>query len=320
MPSQARRPSRVSSDRSADRTASVRVAPGGRLRAVARARPGRAAGVLRRRTAAHAVRRGPPHRPHPGHGPPAAPDLRARSATCAQRRPPVRAHAPGAGPRLRLPLVARSCRDIAQPYMEELSSGCTSPSRSAVLDGDEIVYVARVPTKRIMTISIALGSRLPAATTSLGRVLLADLARRPSSTPSSPGPTSQPADRPRPHRTGRAARGHRRGPPAGLGRCSTRSSRTACAARATVRARPPRVRAGGHQRVHPRRPGLPRASSGRSSSAQLLATAAAITASSPASSRRRRTADRRGILAPRPSRRQRENGARRRALRVEGLP
>ena len=44
-----------------------------------------------------------------------------------------------------------------------------------MLDGDEIVYVARVPTTRIMTISLALGSRLPAFGTSLGRALLADL-------------------------------------------------------------------------------------------------------------------------------------------------
>jgi IclR family pca regulon transcriptional regulator len=43
------------------------------------------------------------------------------------------------------------------------------------LDDDEIVYVARVPTKRIMTVAIALGSRLPAASTSMGRALLADL-------------------------------------------------------------------------------------------------------------------------------------------------
>lgn len=46
----------------------------------------------------------------------------------------------------------------------------------SVLDGAEIVYVARVPTKRIMTIALALGSRLPAYPTSMGRVLLAGLA------------------------------------------------------------------------------------------------------------------------------------------------
>jgi IclR family pca regulon transcriptional regulator len=44
-----------------------------------------------------------------------------------------------------------------------------------VLDGGEIVYVARVPTKRIMAISLGLGSRLPAHAASMGRVLLADL-------------------------------------------------------------------------------------------------------------------------------------------------
>ena len=45
----------------------------------------------------------------------------------------------------------------------------------AVLDGPDVVYVARVLTKRILTISLALGSRLPAYCTSLGRVLLAAL-------------------------------------------------------------------------------------------------------------------------------------------------
>jgi IclR family pca regulon transcriptional regulator len=66
--------------------------------------------------------------------------------------------------------------EIAQPYMEELSERTHESVSIAVLDGDEIVYIARVPTKRIMTISLALGSRLPAASTSMGRMLLADLA------------------------------------------------------------------------------------------------------------------------------------------------
>ncbi|HEY8093794.1 MAG TPA: IclR family transcriptional regulator C-terminal domain-containing protein [Acidimicrobiales bacterium] len=65
--------------------------------------------------------------------------------------------------------------DIAQPFMEELSDRIHESVSAAVLDDDEIVYVARVPTKRIMTVSISLGSRLPAATTSLGRALLAEL-------------------------------------------------------------------------------------------------------------------------------------------------
>ena len=70
-----------------------------------------------------------------------------------------------------------SCKlpDLMQPDMEALSERCNESVSSSVLDGDEIVYIARVPTKRIMTIALSLGSRLPAAITSMGRVLLADL-------------------------------------------------------------------------------------------------------------------------------------------------
>jgi IclR family pca regulon transcriptional regulator len=44
-----------------------------------------------------------------------------------------------------------------------------------VLDGDDIVYVARVPTSRIMTVAINVGTRFPAYVTSMGRVLVAAL-------------------------------------------------------------------------------------------------------------------------------------------------
>ncbi|HCM50643.1 MAG TPA: IclR family transcriptional regulator, partial [Microbacterium sp.] len=46
---------------------------------------------------------------------------------------------------------------------------------SAVLDGTDIVYVARVPTRRIMSVRITIGTRFPAYATSMGRVLLAGL-------------------------------------------------------------------------------------------------------------------------------------------------
>jgi IclR family transcriptional regulator, pca regulon regulatory protein len=65
---------------------------------------------------------------------------------------------------------------IAEPAMEALVERTHESCSAAVLDGSEIVYVARVPTKRIMTIALGLGSRLPAYATSMGRVLLADLA------------------------------------------------------------------------------------------------------------------------------------------------
>ena len=57
--------------------------------------------------------------------------------------------------------------DIAQPYLEGFSE--------LVHESTDIVYVARVPTKRIMTVAIGLGSRFPAFQTSMGRVLLAEL-------------------------------------------------------------------------------------------------------------------------------------------------
>jgi IclR family pca regulon transcriptional regulator len=44
-----------------------------------------------------------------------------------------------------------------------------------VLEGCDIVYVARVPTKRIMSVALNIGARLPAVATSMGRVLLAEL-------------------------------------------------------------------------------------------------------------------------------------------------
>ncbi|HEY0501195.1 MAG TPA: IclR family transcriptional regulator C-terminal domain-containing protein [Kutzneria sp.] len=62
---------------------------------------------------------------------------------------------------------------VAQPHLETLVSQVHESSSVSVLDGEDVVYVARVPTKRIMTVSIAVGTRFPAYATSMGRVLLA---------------------------------------------------------------------------------------------------------------------------------------------------
>lgn len=67
--------------------------------------------------------------------------------------------------------------DLVQPFIEQLSERVQESVSVAVLDGHEVVYVARVATKHIMSISLGLGSRLPAASTSMGRVLLAGLPR-----------------------------------------------------------------------------------------------------------------------------------------------
>jgi IclR family transcriptional regulator, pca regulon regulatory protein len=73
-------------------------------------------------------------------------------------------------------LSALSLPEVAQPHMEALVAEVNESSSIAVLDDLDIVYVARVPTQRIMTITIAVGTRLPAYATSMGRVLLAGLA------------------------------------------------------------------------------------------------------------------------------------------------
>jgi IclR family pca regulon transcriptional regulator len=67
--------------------------------------------------------------------------------------------------------------EVAAPHLEELVAKVRESSSISVLDGDHIVYVARVPTKRIMTVSISVGTRFPAYATSMGRVLLAGMSR-----------------------------------------------------------------------------------------------------------------------------------------------
>lgn len=64
---------------------------------------------------------------------------------------------------------------VAQPLMEDLTQTLHESTSAAVLDGDEIVYVLRVPAQKIMSINLGVGSRLPAHCTSMGRVLLAGL-------------------------------------------------------------------------------------------------------------------------------------------------
>ena len=63
----------------------------------------------------------------------------------------------------------------AQPVLEHLSQILHESCSVALLDGIEIVYVARANVTRIMSIDLGVGTRLPAFCTSMGRVLLANL-------------------------------------------------------------------------------------------------------------------------------------------------
>lgn len=64
---------------------------------------------------------------------------------------------------------------LIQPFLEELSAATSESTSAAVLDGTEILYVARASTRRVMSINLAPGARLPAYCTSMGRTLLAAL-------------------------------------------------------------------------------------------------------------------------------------------------
>lgn len=64
---------------------------------------------------------------------------------------------------------------IVQPVIDGLSNEIGESVSVSILDGQEIVYIARAAQMRVMTIGLMPGSRLPAHCTSMGRVLLAGL-------------------------------------------------------------------------------------------------------------------------------------------------
>ena len=69
-------------------------------------------------------------------------------------------------------LSTQSWIDRAQPLMKSASEELNESCSAAILQGTEIVYVARVATRRIMISSISIGTRLPAFHTALGRAQL----------------------------------------------------------------------------------------------------------------------------------------------------
>ncbi|GAB2787595.1 IclR family transcriptional regulator domain-containing protein [Amycolatopsis magusensis] len=72
-------------------------------------------------------------------------------------------------------LSSMSLPEVATPHLERLSAEVHESSSVSVLEGGDIVYVARIAVSRIMTVSINVGTRFPAYATSMGHVLLADL-------------------------------------------------------------------------------------------------------------------------------------------------
>lgn len=64
---------------------------------------------------------------------------------------------------------------IVQPWLDQLTEQIGQSCSVSILDGAEIVYVARAAQRRVMSIGLMPGSRLPAHCTSMGRILLAAL-------------------------------------------------------------------------------------------------------------------------------------------------
>lgn len=68
--------------------------------------------------------------------------------------------------------------DVALPHLEELALDTGESASMVILDGTEVVYIARASLRQIMRGNVSVGSRLPSYCTSTGKVLLAHLEPR----------------------------------------------------------------------------------------------------------------------------------------------
>lgn len=69
----------------------------------------------------------------------------------------------------------RSLWSFAEPFMRAVSQALNESCSAAVLSDQDVVYVARVGSTRILSVALHVGTRLPAWCTSMGRVLVAGL-------------------------------------------------------------------------------------------------------------------------------------------------
>ena len=75
-------------------------------------------------------------------------------------------------------LSATPLWNLALPYMEQVAETTRESCSVSVLEGTDVVYILRLATHKVMSINLAVGSRLPAWATSMGRVLLASLSEQ----------------------------------------------------------------------------------------------------------------------------------------------
>lgn len=72
-------------------------------------------------------------------------------------------------------LAATPLPGLIQPFLEQLSAQIHESCSAAILDDTDILYIARASHRRVMSINLGAGARLPAYCTSMGRILLAAL-------------------------------------------------------------------------------------------------------------------------------------------------
>lgn len=73
-------------------------------------------------------------------------------------------------------VTASNIWELSRPHLVELSQQTRESCSIAQLDGSDIVYVSRAAVPKLVALSVSIGTRFPAVQTSLGKVLLADLA------------------------------------------------------------------------------------------------------------------------------------------------
>jgi len=70
-------------------------------------------------------------------------------------------------------LASQPIVDTVQPFIERVSNETGESCSVSVIDGNDVVYIARYLTHHIMSVTLNVGTRLPAFVTSMGRMLLA---------------------------------------------------------------------------------------------------------------------------------------------------
>ena len=74
-------------------------------------------------------------------------------------------------------LESMNIEAVTRNHLEDMALKTGDSASLAVLDGTEIVYVARASVRTVLRLEAHVGSRLPAYATSMGRVLLSGLGR-----------------------------------------------------------------------------------------------------------------------------------------------